>query len=524
MDIARIHLDAADFQRKFDGHDWAATPIGARDQWSPRLSGAVEIMLDTPQPMFITWGADSHFLFNSAYAPVLGTLWNEMLGGRLPELWAPIWSTVEPFFSNGFDGKGGIAENVPIKSPSSGFTETRYYTFSYTPVRARDGQVVGGMTLVTDTTEKVEAISRVVAQRNATFRLFEEAPGFVAMVEGEDHRFVFANAAYLKMVNRETVVGLTVNEALPELKDQSFEAILDGVFQTGERYTATEMPILLNGKNGSQPHQRYVTFVYEPMRDEKGAVSGIFAEGHDVTEKVFAERKVHQLQFGLIHANRLSAMGAMATTIAHELNQPLTAVLNYLSVAERMLERRGDMPDLAAAVDSALANTHRAAEIIRSVRRFTKLGEIKQERVPLNEVVREAGALVAVGVCAEAKLTYDLADDLAVAGDPIQIQQVILNLLRNACEADEKDGRRQVTISSDVVEGMARVRVDDKGPGFPPDQLEKAFDAYQSTKPDGMGVGLAISRTIIEAHGGTLWAENRIGGGARLSFTLPLAA
>jgi two-component system sensor kinase FixL len=216
-------------------------------------------------------------------------------------------------------------------------------------------------------------------------------------------------------------------------------------------------------------------------------------------------------------------MGAMAATLGHELNQPLTAVANYIGASQRMLQSR-DISSVPEALGAALQATQRAAQIIRSVRQFVTLGEVEKGRISLGDVIREAGSLAAAVGCSGVELSYSLSGDDAVAGDAIQVQQVLLNLIRNGCEAAADPSSRHVTISSEVSGDTVKVSVEDNGPGIPSDRLATLFEAFRSTKDGGMGMGLAICRTIVEAHGGSIWAENRPEGGARLSFTLPLAA
>ena len=154
---------------------------------------------------------------------------------------------------------------------------------------------------------------------------------------------------------------------------------------------------------------------------------------------------------------------------------------------------------------------------------MTRKGEITKNQFIPDSVIIEAGALASVGACEGIQLHYDFRDGLPVLGDPIQIQQVLINLIRNACDAVADTIDQNVRVVSRIAGDITVISVEDRGPGIPPNDLNNLFEAFFSNKDDGMGLGLSISRTIIEAHGGKIWAENRPEGGARFSFTLPLA-
>ncbi len=386
-----------DFRQSFYAHSWAETQVGARESWPLQLTMTVEVMLDTAQPMFILWGAEKTLLFNEPYGRILGNLAPEALGTPLPELWAAIWQSVEPFVDAVYQGIGGLAENVPLLTWASGFRETCFYTFSYTPLRAVGGNVAGAMILCTDTTENVKRSRQIQKERDTFLRLFEETPGFIAMVDGPEHRFTFANAAYRKLVGREELIGRTVEEALPEIAEQGFPALLDQVFLTGNRFTATRMPIELELGEARARQLRYVNFVYEPIRNEEGTVTGIFVEGNDVTEEVHAAEQVLSLRAELIHLSRVTAMGAMASTLAHELNQPLTAIQNYATGSERMVARGAKSSELSEPLAEIGKNAARAGEVIRRLREMTRKGEITKEPFIPDGVIKEAGALASVG-------------------------------------------------------------------------------------------------------------------------------
>ena len=251
---------------------------------------------------------------------------------------------------------------------------------------------------------------------------------------------------------------------------------------------------------------------------------------HDITERENIQRRAGILQQELMHASRLSALGEMASGIAHELNQPLTAVMNYTRAARRRLGARPDTapPDPAPImdlVDKAGGQAERAAEIIRRLRTFIKKDDSERRFESINTVVEEAAALALIGASdRRIELIFALEDALPpVLIDRIQVQQVVLNILRNAIEAFEGPDERKVRVATGAA-GRREVQVEigDNGPGLAPGIADDPFRPFQTTKEDGVGIGLAISRTIIDDHGGRLWAESPPEGGAVFRFSLPV--
>jgi len=261
------------------------------------------------------------------------------------------------------------------------------------------------------------------------------------------------------------------------------------------------------------------------IRDAHGR--GVRAVGamQDLTERNRAEAEIRRMQAELIHVSRLSAMGTMASTLAHELNQPLAAISNFLSGTKRIAER----PDvsreiLLEALDGAEAASRRAGEILRRLRDLVSRGKVSVQTEHLPELIEEARALAfdeaAAGISYHLKLDPKAA---WVKVDRIQIQQVMINLVRNAVEAMAGCKQREVTIGTRLAGQMIEIEVADTGPGIPTQNIESLFSEFMTTKSEGMGLGLPISRTIIEAHGGAIRAENRAEGGASFVFTLQRA-
>ena len=233
---------------------------------------------------------------------------------------------------------------------------------------------------------------------------------------------------------------------------------------------------------------------------------------------------MQELQSELVHVSRLTAMGEMASSLAHELNQPLSAMANYLKGSLRLLDAAPTRQDrLRDAIQKAGDQALRAGDIIRRMRDFVARGEAERRVESLPKLIEEASALGLVGAKehgVRVRFQLDRRVDLVLA-DKVQIQQVVLNLIRNAIEAMEAAARKVLEIRIDPApDDHALITVADTGTGVSPDIADQLFQPFVTTKRTGMGVGLSISRTIIEAHGGRIWAEPNPGGGTRFCFTL----
>lgn len=259
------------------------------------------------------------------------------------------------------------------------------------------------------------------------------------------------------------------------------------------------------------------------VEQEEGRSIRIFGTKQDITEEKRAQEELRSLQTELIHVSRKSAMGAMAATLAHELNQPLAAISNYAAGTRRALAS----PNRSEVLESSLAAIERCAQragaIIRSLRAMTREGGSSHPSIDPNALIREAGSLALAGTGDDVHIRYDLAEEVAIAVEPVQLQQILINLIANACEAMRGSPKREIAISSRPAGSAIQIRVDDTGPGIAADLLDRVFESFVSSKPGGMGLGLSISRTIVEAQGGRITAANREAGGACFCVTLPLA-
>jgi PAS domain S-box-containing protein len=480
-------------------------------------------MLSSAQPTLLLWGSEQTLLFNDAYARTLGARYLEILGKPFTQVAAPIWDRISPLVDDGFAGRSGVLEDVEIPTWRSGFTEMGYYSFAYTPLflPADRKNPIGLICKLTDRTKKVAFKKRLAKELDLLHEVYEHAPGFIAMAEGPEHRFTFANAAYRELIGREDLIGRTVSEVMPEIQRQGFVELLDRVYQTGVPFIGRGLPIEFQHDPDVPPAKRFIDTIYHPVRDADGAIVGLFAEGHDVTEHVQAESLAGKLQAQLLRVSRFTAMESFGSAVAHEINQPLAAAVNYLAIARKLVGSPDKQEDLSSALERASSAAMRAGDILRRLRTLTATGTSNSQPTDLVKTVLEAITLVRMANPNISVITTSL-EGAVVMADAVQIQQVLVNLLRNAQDAMVDNPHPEVEISVTKNDWLATVRVEDRGPGIPKEKLPELFDWFMTTKSDGTGIGLPISQRIIEAHSGRIWAENSTEG-AVFKFTLPLA-
>ncbi|AWK88523.1 PAS domain-containing sensor histidine kinase [Azospirillum thermophilum] len=321
------------------------------------------------------------------------------------------------------------------------------------------------------------------------------------------------------------VVGCNVKMLMPSPHREQHDGYLEHYLTTGERR------IIGIGRIVTGQRKDGTSFPMELAVGEVNLGGRRMFTGfvRDLTERQATEKRMQELQAELLHVGRVSAMGQMASTLAHELNQPLTAIINYVKATRRLLDRI-DGPGVAKVVetmDKAAQQATRAGQIIRRLRDFIEKGHTDRSVESLNKVVEEASALALVGAKqsgVRVRLSLDPGDGLVLI-DKIQIQQVVLNLIRNAIEAMAECERRDLEVATGPdaeAAGLMRVTVCDTGPGLSEEVLARLFQPFVTTKEKGMGLGLSICRSIVDSHGGRLWQE-RTEEGTAFHFTVPVA-
>lgn len=372
-----------------------------------------------------------------------------------------------------------------------------------------------------------QEMARDLRAREAHLRsVLDTVPDATVVIDDSGIIQSFNTAAEWLFGYREAaVVGQNVSLLMPSPFREGHDGYIARYLATGERrIIGIDRVVTGQRKDGS-------TF---PMKLEVGEVrSGDrrFFTGfiRDLTERQATERQLEELQSELARLSRLTAMGEMASTLAHEINQPLSAIANYLQGCGRLLE--GIEHPSAGKIHDALAETTkqtlRAGQIIRQLREFVARGETEKRPENINKLVEEASALALVGAKEQGVKTILRFDPRAdqVLVEKVQIQQVLLNLIRNAIEAMQGSERKELLVATSVPEeGRVEVSVSDTGSGLAEEIVPRLFLPFVTTKAAGMGVGLSISKRIVEAHGGEMWAEPNPEGGTRFRFTLSTAS
>jgi two-component system sensor kinase FixL len=318
------------------------------------------------------------------------------------------------------------------------------------------------------------------------------------------------------------VIGKNVRVLMPSPYREGHDGYIDRYKHTNERRIIGIGRVVVGQRSDGSTFPMELAVGEMHVRDQRFFTGFI----RDLTERQQTEARLQELQAELVHMSRLTAMGEMASALAHELNQPLSAIANYMKGSRRLLENRPDEGAimLRDAMDKAADQALRAGDIIRRLRDFVARGETERRVEDVKKLIEEASALALVGAKDKGvRVRFAFAARLDfVLADKVQIQQVLLNLIRNAIEAMEDAETRELVVSTAAApDNMIDINVVDTGVGIAPEISAQLFQPFVTTKRQGMGVGLSISRTIIEAHGGSIIQRPNPGGGTVFSFTLP---
>jgi signal transduction histidine kinase len=545
--------------------DWSDTPLGPVSDWPHSLKTAVGMVLRQGIAQNLCWGGELIQIYNDAYRVIMGGKHPEGLGRSVLFSWEEIAGEIAPLMDRVMAGETVYFEDMLLRVRRSGSLEDAYFTFSYSPVIVESGEVGGVLINCYETTEQVRAtslqqerdqlFSELQVERARLEYVFQQAPTFLAVLRGPTHVFHLVNDAYLQLVGHREILGQPVRKALPEVVDQGFIQLLDGVLETGEPFLARELPVRLARKPGAPPEQRFIDLTYLPLNEVDGTRSGIIAHGMDVTEPVIARREVERLlreseierseaesARGEAEAARAEAESArmeaedanrakadFLASMSHELRTPLNAIGGYVDLIEMGIH--GPVtPAQEVALGRVRVSQQHLLRLINDVLAFAKLEagqiDVRVNRLPACDLLSNVEPLLAPQAkAAEIELSIGPCDrSLVVLGDEERVLQILLNLVGNAIKFTPPGG--QVQLACDRRPDGIYFSVADDGPGIEPEKQRTIFDPFVqinrrlSNPGDGIGLGLAISRDLARAMNGEIILESTPGEGSVFSLRL----
>ncbi|WP_380782043.1 PAS domain-containing protein [Sphingomonas sp. R86520] len=535
-------------------HDWSQSPLGPIEDWPQSLRSIVALMLSSEFAMFIAWGPELGFLYNDHYARLLHSKHPQAMGRRFEDVWADVWTDISPLVAKALAGEATFFENMPLVTNRKGYDEHTWFTFSYSPVRDESGAIAGMFCSTYESTERVLTERALRDERERMGQMFAQAPTFMAMLRGPEHRFELSNPGYDKLVGHRPVLNRTVAEALPDAVEQGFLDLLDTVYATGEAFTAEGMLYAVQAEPGGAVDDRYVDFVYQPIRDATGAVVGVFVEGADVTDRKRLERDLQSLnadleqrvrdrtqelvdaQEALRQAQKMEAVGQLTGGIAHDFNNLLQGITGSLEIVQRRVAQ-GRVAELDRFISGATTAANRAAALTHRLLAFSRRQPLDPRPVKVNPLVASLEDLLR-------RTTGEQIDFELVLGagvwttlcDPNQLENSLLNLVINARDAMPDGGTLTIeTCNAELDDHFAAsqrdvrpgryvcICVSDTGTGMSADTIAKAFEPFFTTKPIGQGTGLGLSMIYGFARQSEGYAKiySEVGEGTTVKLYLP---
>jgi PAS domain S-box-containing protein len=627
-------------------HDWRESHLGEPANWPQSLKTLVGFALDSKFPMFLAWGEELTFLYNDAYSEILGKRHPWALGRPFQEIWSDIWDDIFPLIQRALAGESVFLENLPLTMYRKGYEEATWFTFTYSPVRDETGVVRGMSCTCIETTHQVRAERQRTAEIHRLQDLFQQTPGFMALVTGPEHVYELTNLTYLQLLGHRSAIGKRVREVLPELEGQGYFEIFDRVFESGEPFIGKEMPVKLQRQPNAPLEERIVDFIIQPVKDSTGKVTALFIQGSDVTEAVKAkqalnesEKRLRQLANTIPHLTWMAnpdgtihwyndrwyeftglseeEIGqwkwediidppylrsimerwgtSVATGVPYEFTGPVRSAKGeyrtFYMRADPLRDANGnivqwfginiDVTEIHKAQESLIAANRRkddflamlahelrnplapintAAELLKlptldqariqktseiitrqvshmrelvddllDVSRVTRgLITLQEEVLDLKTMVSEAVEQVQGLIDAKKQLLTTHAPDeaICVKGDRTRLTQVLTNILNNAAKYTPESGA--ITVKLNAYPDQAEVTICDTGIGISPELLPHVFELFTQGERSadrsqgGLGLGLALVKSLVELHGGTVTVTSRgIGQGSEFSIRLP---
>lgn len=533
-----------------EAQEGSSAAFGPPSAWPQPLRTAAGIMLHTKQPALIAWGREQLLLSNDAFCALSDLPATHWLGRCLPD----VWPALAALLATAAEEALWLTEQQ-LTVPQAGAERLAWFSIAASPISDQQGRAGGVYCTLSDVSQQLLHIHEIETELAYRRRLFAQTPSFIAALSGPDHVYKLVNQAYLQLVGHQDIIGKSIREVLPELREQGYLEVLDRVYRSGKPSIGREQRYMLQRRSTDAVlEERFLDIVYQPIKDDAGQVKGVLIEGFDVTERIDAEKALRhhaevlqdqvevrtqdlrQAEAALHQAQKMEALGQLTGGIAHDFNNLLLGINGALALAERRLQQdRQD--DVGRFIALAMQSANRAAGLVHRLLAFAR-------RQPLDTKAVEVGPLIAsiedllrrtIGESIELALIQDQGEWLALC-DPNQLESAILNLAINARDAMPQGGK--LTIASynlrikqseptnppEATPGdYVCVRVSDTGSGMAPEVLSHVFEPFFTTKAVGQGTGLGLPMIygFARQSGGYVQIDSVVGVGTTVRLCLP---
>jgi len=515
-------------------HDWTTSPLGPPSTWPQSLRSVVGLLLHSRFPMFLAWGAELTFLYNDAYAEILGEKHPRALGARFKDIWSEIWTEISPLIDAAMAGQATYCENLPLVMNRKGFDEQTWFTFSYSPLRDEQGAVAGMFCAVSETTNTVLAEYRTkaeraeaLAERNLLADIVESTDAFVQISDLEYNWLGINRAAadeFERIYGVRPAVGDNMLALLADYPEHQAEVRrIWSRALAGEEFTEI-------GEFGDPGLARHsYEMKYNTLRGPDGRVIGAFQFVQDVTERQRDQLRLKEAEEALHQSQKMEAIGQMVSGLAHDFNNLLAVVVGSFD----LIRRKADDPDqVRRFADAGQEAAQRGSKLTGQLLAFSRSQRIELRPLIVCDVVENLREMLARTLGPMIDLQLDLDPDrVPVLSDATQIEMMILNLAINARDAMPDGGQLRIATAQRRVDddpelkagGYVELSVSDTGCGMDPQTLRKALDPFFTTKPAGKGTGLGLSQVYGSARqfGGTVRIESEAGVGTTVLVLLP---
>jgi len=524
-------------------HDWSLSPLGHPSTWPPSLRTVVGLLLRSRFPMFVAWGPELGFLYNDAYADILGAKHPAAVGSRFADIWSEIWTDINPLVDAAMAGDATYREDLPLVMNRKGYDEQTWFTFSYSPVRDDSGEVAGMFCAVSETTQRVmaesalrasearlrelnETLERRVAESLAERSLLAEiveATGAFVQVADVDYRWLALNSAaadeFERIFGVRPKVGTSMLDLLADQPEhQAAVKAVWGRALAGEEFTAIE-------EFGDPTRDRRAYEMrFNTLRDRSGTRIGAYQFVYDVTERLRAEERLRAAEEGLRQAQKMEALGQLTSGVAHDFNN----LLAVFATALQLLERTGQpaSPRMLEAMRRAVT---RGTGLTRQLLAFSRRSPVNAESIDV--VAQLAGMRAMLDATLGGRVAIDtrLGSGIwSVEADPGEMELALINLCVNARDAMPGGGfitiaAENVRIDGDGAGEFVKISVSDTGVGMPPEVQARVFEPFFTTKEIHKGSGLGLPQVYGFAQQclGRVTIKSAVGIGTTVTLLLP---